>query len=415
MLSQLIRRAAVACTAGTLLLTAACSSSENGSKAETFDTAQSAAALRALGPVRFDGSAQIDGKKQRVEGEADYGRDLVALRFPFDQNGNHAEVEYRRLGTHEWFHRTPATKGVPIGPGLLVYTGPAEPRPWVGVSGSNGDARFTVSAFDPYAFLQTAAKINLPFQRVANGEFEAKPTGQSARTLGLTDVKVAVDDKGVPTRITFDAPFSGHVTYEIDKSTKPVEVVAPPSDRIARSTPLPDAKGTYVQVASGNAGSVPYKVLRAPSSDGGTCWKVQSAPPYTPLPTPRRSGGVCIAALSKGGDINDQIGFPIDATDKTPYEMFGMLLPPGSKASMMLFGGGQKDVPVDAKTGLALYAGPTDPPAALLLVTVPAGTKLYCAPGDVQTPNDVRQLTEADAAALRGQAWNCLEADAIDG
>ena len=92
----------------------------------------------------------------------------------------------------------------------------------------------------------------------------------------------------------------------------------------------------------------------------------------------------------------DQFAFPIDATGDTPYEMFGLLVPPTSTAEAVYFGGSRAPVPV--VDGLALVAGPTEPVLGVLIVTLPGGEKLECAPGLIQTAADLGDADPVEGA-----------------
>jgi hypothetical protein len=87
--------------------------------------------------------------------------------------------------------------------------------------------------------------------------------------------------------------------------------------------------------------------------------------------------------------------------------MIGFLVPPGTTGDIELADQTHRPLPVDA-SGLALFVGPSEPPAALATLTLPDRRQLYCAPGTILGPDDVRQLDPDEASNLSGQPWNCL-------
>ena len=108
---------------------------------------------------------------------------------------------------------------------------------------------------------------------------------------------------------------------------------------------------------------------------------------------------------------DERFAIPIDADATTPYDLIGIVAPPGSKATVELVNGATMALAVDP-SGLAVFAGAAQPAAALITITTPGGTALVCGPGPINSAADVAAITNPES--VRGAPWNCLAKDAAD-
>lgn len=419
MLRTLPRFTAAALAA--LLTLSACTSDDGGGKAngpDRFDPAAGAAALRELGAVKLTGEATATDSQAPIRGRISYGDPTRALqRLPFVAGSRLVSVDYRYDGTKAWIRRAPVTgiTGLSLGSDLLVVRAEDAP-PWLEVDPASHEAEFVTLPYDPAGLLDALAEAKVKFREAASVDvggkqragFRAEVPPQHARLLGAVRVTVWTDTEGVPVRLRVVTPDAATGTYAVDAADGTVDVQAPPESAIERGdTPKPSAAGPYVEVTSGTAGTATYRILRAPATDGGTCWKVEADPAYVPYDTLADDGGYCVAPLGDPAGNWDLVGFPIDALPGSPYEMIGFVVPPGSSAEVLMLDGTTLPVPVDAG-GLALYAGPEAPVAALVTVTLPDGRALYCAPGLIVTPDDVEELGPEAGPQVRREPWNCV-------
>lgn len=407
-------RLAFSVLAAAVALASCSSGGSNSSGPSAFDPAKGAEALRKLGTVALDGQVKDAKDQTPVKGKVAYGDVTeVSEHFGFKAGNTLVALEYRSNGKTAWMNRAPAegVKELSILPDLLVVRAKDKP-PWNEFSPAVFSAVFVTLPFDPAGLLNALAKDKIKFPKIDDADLQANETATfsakiplpTASRTGVLQVTVITDSKGVPVRLKITTVDHAKANYLVGASSKKLVVVAPPEDEIdIQNTPLPTAAGPFVEVASGTVDTVSYKVLRAPATDGGTCWKVQETPPYVTLYTLGGDGGYCIAPVGDPNGDWDLVGFPIDAIPPTPYEMIGFVVPPGSLAYMMMLDGTNQLIPIDA-TGFALYVGPLNPVAALANITLPDGRGLYCAPGLIMTPEDIRDA----ARTISSEPWNCL-------
>ena len=115
---------------------------------------------------------------------------------------------------------------------------------------------------------------------------------------------------------------------------------------------------------------------------------------------------MCIPPLDPPAGPAVPVGFAVDATAASPYELLGLLVPAGATAAVTRLDGSHAPMPVSSD-GLAVYGGPAAPPAVLATVTLPDGRVVWCGPGPVTAPADVTALAPADRAGIRDEPWNC--------
>jgi hypothetical protein len=387
------------------------------------DAADAADAIQALGAINTIGSGTASGPVQPIRTAIDYRHNTMRGEFPPGVPTKPVRVGYRAEGDTAWFSREVA-KGegqIALGADLLVLRPPTD-APWVEVPRASYYANIVMRPWDPVFLLSDLAAMprrlgpavrfrpsgSAVVRGVRRPGFTARMTLRQAGYIGLNRVTLWTDRHGVPVRVRIETQTLTRGTYDITRRQRDVVVRPPAPSQIARAdTPLPSASGPYVEIASGTAGTTAYRVLRAPATDGGTCWKVESDPAYVPQDEPRADGGVCAAPITTSGEPLDQVGFPIDGTADTPYEIFGLLLPEGSTAEASFFDGTRRPVPLDP-SGLALVVGPSEPVLGAMVVTLADGKKLSCGPGPINGPADLEGTAPEEAFSA---PWNCLPAD----
>ena len=399
------------------MLAAGCSSGSASEGPAKLDLAGAISATEHLGIVRTVGTARHDGKELPISGTFDYRARRATARYPMATTSTFGSVALRRIGSRVWIHRLPTTKTIAIGPDLLGFRRPGE-RPWRFVDGASDSFLPGIGAADPVAVVREAMTRKLTFHRTAESEtiggkgasgFVAKIPTPIGNVNGIARLTVWVDGSQRIVRIEAVSNTGVHSSYDVTKASRSPKVSEPAAKDVEGNDQAPDApSGPFVPVATGDAGGVAYQVLRAPSTTHGTCWKVESTPTYHATGVPAKDGSVCVPTLEPKGPEFARYQFAIDANDKTPYELFGILVPAGSTAEMTLLDGSRHPVPYDPGSGLVLYSGPATPVAVLMTVDLPGGPHLVCGPGPIGDRSDLAQLDPADVPDLRWQAWNCL-------
>ena len=383
----------------------------------SFQPAAAARKLRALGRIEVKGKATLNGERRTIGGLVQYRPYRVLEALPVANGPGVDTVEYRRRGNDAWVRRAlvrPGTAGS-LGFPLLVLRRADQlpflplPLPDVGTTAQLG------TGYDPALLLDRLAKLpTVTFKKGKDaGSYVATLALRPAAIVGVRTLTVHVDSSGVPDRFDLTTLFNIRVRYTVNASSRTPKVTAPPAPQIeAISKPLPDATGPFVPVFQGSAGTTAIEITQAPGTDGWTCWKVASTPPYIGIErSTRQSGAMCIPPVTDVASDDEKFGIPIDANDQTPYELIGVVVPPGSSADLTLLDGRTQPMTV-TPGGLALYAGPPEPAAALVHIHTPRGGDLVCGPGPINTESDIAKVT--DARSIRSDPWNCLPKDIAD-
>ena len=407
------------------VLAASCSSDSSPGGSATFDATAAAKKLQGLGTVGISGSGKdAAGKAGPITGRLN--RTDADVGFPFATTAELANVRIRRLGSTAWIRRAQTNQPISIGAPLVVLRRSGRP-PWFLVNLTNSFGKAIFEPYDPVSLLTDLGTANAKFAAAKDADvggsnrrgFTTTPDPKVAAPLGIRSVTVWVDDKDVPVRIAAVTTNGVTATYDITRSKGPLKATAPAPGQIDHPQAAPKAEGPFAVVASGTAGSVAYRILRAPGTDGWACWRVESTPPYVPASEPGPDGDLCTPPITIAGtDVLDRVSFPIDALAASGYEMIGFVVPPGSTGEVVLADGTtHKPMLVDGD-GLALFTGPVTDIAGIAILNLPGNVKLYCAPGPVQTPQDLPperlQFGATSSESLRDLPWNCLPADALE-
>lgn len=403
-------------------LAACTSSSAPGADSDSgFDATAAARRIRKLGVVRLKGRGTFERASGSIAGQIQYRPYEVLLTVPVVAGTKVAEVQYRRIGATAWVRRAVVTEpGLgKLGFPLLVLRG-ARMAPFLPLGAPDRGLQAHVGMpYDPARLLERLSKNHrVRFQSAGSSSlagqsrarYVAHIPASAAAIVGVRELTVWVDHGGVPVQIQATTVDGLRSTYAITASKRPLKVAPPPEGQTEQtSQPLPDAIGDFAPVFNGRAGATAVTILKASGDRNWSCWKVVSNPPYQPTSVTRpASGAVCIPPVPISAPDNEKFGVAIDANETTPYELIGIVVPSGSTAEALLFGGSTVSIPV-TPDGLAIYAGSAEPAAILLTITLPTGVRLVCGPGTINSRADATTLTSPDA--IRGQPWSCLPED----
>lgn len=185
----------------------------------------------------------------------------------------------------------------------------------------------------------------------------------------------------------------------------------PPDDQIGGSTPRPSVVpvGPFETVATGTAGGGGWQLLRAPGSDGGSCWRMDAQVPLDPVAATQADGVSCIGAFDPTASADEQVQVVVDAGTGAPFDAVVAAVAPGStEAEVQLADGTTHPLAIDPG-GFVVWTGPKTPLAVVLELTAPDGNVVTCGPGPVSSLDDLDLLPADDLATLDRAPWLCLE------
>ncbi len=400
---------------------AACTSSSTPNADSGFDAKAAALRIQDLGSIGIQGRGTFEGASGAISGQIQYRPFKALLTLPVVAGSKVAEVQYRRIGATAWVRRAVVTQpGLgKLGFTLLVLRGVGM-APFLPLSAPDRGLQAHVGTpYDPARMLERLGENRRVRFRSAGSSSVAGETrarflahlpASVAFLIGVRELTVWVDRAGIPVQVQA-ATLSGVTsTYTITMSKRALDVVPPPTEQTEQpSQPLPDAIGDFVPVFTGQAGVTAVTILEAPGDRNWSCWKVVSTPAYQPTSITRPgSGAVCIPRILDRDRDDEKFGLAIDANENTPFELIGIVVPPGSTAEATRVGGTTVSIPV-TPDGLAIYTGSAEPAAGLVTITLPTGVRLVCGPGSINSRADAAKLTSS--GAIRGQPWSCLSED----
>lgn len=391
----------------------ACTSRDGGSRGpERFLPDRAAKALRALGTITIDGTARLDDSSVEVGGSIGYLPYRVDGKIAVVAGSLLAAPNYLRTKDRAWFERSLLPPSMPGSIGAIVaYHAAGKPR---FIEVARPDAGLTAvmaRPFDPAMVLDAIGAAKAPVVRLSGesskGTSRFRASGESLARAQMQSVDIWVGSEGLPLRFRLTTTTRLRIDYTVERAAKALAVDAPDSAEIERSEGMPDAVEKYREVARGSAAGVEYKISTARARLGWSCWKVDSTPAFSTMDLVQPSGGVCVAGWLPTDVEEEQFAIPIDADAAAPYEMTGLLVPPGSKVWATTVDGRRNALDVDAR-GLALYSGGNAPAVAMLEASLPKGAEIVCGAGPVNGKADLGRLDAAALQDLADQPWNCL-------
>jgi hypothetical protein len=415
-------RLTAAALAATLAL-GACSGGDGGgagkvalTKSGNLDAAATARLLREGGAIRTGGEASRAGASAPVRARISYRPARAVYRFPILAEGKAYRIQVRRIGEEAWLQRAPASAGAAGAPAVAVT--PRGQRRWVALPAEPLEASGILTAYNPALTLDGLARARVPLRRTGRervrGRDSVRFLARASERTGLLpggaerfEVWISTVD-GRPTRLRYRLP-DGLISYDVASAPEP-QVAAPAPDRIQPPAPgaRPEPAGAFTEVVAGSAAGVTYRVSVAEGTQGTTCWKVESTPPFRSSATMPASGAVCVVPPQRDGELDERVVFPIDAGPEAGFEMLGVLVPPGAELELHFTDGSRRILPLtDSARGFALYVGAPDPAPGFLTVRLAAETA-GCAPGDITEASELAGLDASGVEALRRYPWACL-------
>lgn len=408
------RRAAFLLTAFLVLAAVACTD-DGGTDAADDRPAleQITAATVAEGSVAYSGETRFaDGATGAIDGVSQVEPPAGEVSFPVGTSTGVQPVTVRWVGGDVFVQRAVTPDPAAVSFFLRADTD----RPWnktrdQQVIGASFDAYDPFRLLDRLTDMQVVAEdqgaeevdgAELDRYVVASLDPMSSPGG--ARTIELlTDA----DQRLQVVRLIAEHT----IEYAMSEYGVTVAPVPPPDDQIgaSRARPAVEPTGPFEMVASGSSPAVTsWSLLRAPGTDGGTCWRFEASTPVDPVAA-QPDGTTCITAPDPEASPDDQVEVVVDAGSAASFDAVVAVTPPDSTgAQMRLADGTRVPLAVDPN-GFVVYVGPKTPLAVVFDVTVPGGSVVTCGPGSISELEDLNVLTPDDLARLDRAPWLCLE------
>ena len=372
------------------------------------------AGVKAMGRIDVTGQTVNRANKGRIVGSYDYRAALANLTIPILTPKGRPRASYLERGNAAWIELAHYAGPKPKDTYASALLTPPGSKRWLTTGPNLSYVVALFGAYDPAKlvdFLDLAKVAMLPdgsdtIGGASTDHYRAELTKTKPTVFHLRTVELWVNAKHEIVRVKLLTAAKNVVEYDVLHRSAAVEVIEPPAGEIANpgtASKGPQLSGPYVPVTSGTAAGINFSVLRAPAGGGLDCWRVESSPSFVGISKDRDDGARCLAPPT-GDAPEDRVSFPVDSGTGNPYELLGALLPAGSSAVLTMTDGSTRAFVADP-AGFALYAGPSDPGAGFLSITLPGGQKLSCGPGAVTS---VADLGGVSAGELASQAWACV-------
>lgn len=184
----------------------------------------------------------------------------------------------------------------------------------------------------------------------------------------------------------------------------PVTVLPPPS------TSTPDYRAVrptapYREVAAGRNGSLAWRLLRAPGTEGTTCWRITTSTgrPRTVAPNGPQQAR-CLPPTPADAEIVDVPTF-VQANDKgSKVKFVAVRVPKGTAAAKVGLAGG-RIVSTPVRGGRYIVYVGTGRPPVWTGFRLPGNPPLECGAGALSTRDELRDPVITGNA--EGGAWFC--------
>jgi hypothetical protein len=177
----------------------------------------------------------------------------------------------------------------------------------------------------------------------------------------------------------------------------------------APAVAAPTPAGDFAVLAGGNASGLRWTLSRAPASDDGTCWRIETDPPVDlllgstecrPRPDP-----------AQPRDFGTEFPFGTGATGE--YDIVVGVVPGGVAGAEFAFVDGTTEPArfLDREQGIVVWAGTSRPFLAAVTLTTSDGERLGCGPGDVMRASQLVGKTDQELLDARRYVWTCMRLD----
>ena len=341
----------------------------------------------------------------------------------FPPSGDTVKATAYFVGDDTYVSRAPVAADVVQSPNLdsIDFYGLRESsaQTWLKVPPTITPLVVTPPLLGPYRLLDMLVKANATLEEVGP---------ETVHNEKLTHARVHADVALAPYRVTtldiwVDSQdrlrrdradgVQGLVDYTVGQFGENLDVTPPPAAETTSQLPVagppaPQPVGAFAAVASGNKDGLAFTVSRAPSTLGGTCWRIETTPKVDILDTTQR----CYPARDPKEDRALAVEFPFQSGATGANDIVVGVVPEQVKDATFAFSDGStaKPVVLDNGQGVIVWAGKSRPFAGALTMTMADGAVFGCGPGDVTKPEQITGLTERQLLDDRKFFWSCLSA-----
>jgi hypothetical protein len=252
-------------------------------------------------------------------------------------------------------------------------------------------------------------------ERSAGDEIEGRSTTRlrfplDAPLLGRNvqvDVFVSAGDRLERIRVEFDSADSAVVVdYRTTLTDRgPVDATLPDvtTTTIEPLRPL----GDYVELRSGTAPELEWRLLRAPGREGIECWRVETTPGVV-VKEPNADGGArCIASDDPADIIEERIVAVLNSDGSPGAAILVVRVPDGFTDVILGFAGG-RTVPASVDAGVIVWAGDAESTPVYVEAADSSGSAVACALGAIESRADLDDPDALRDASFARSPWVCF-------
>jgi hypothetical protein len=370
------------------------------------------------GSARYEGQLTFaDGTEAPVQGTAAGEPAAGEVNVPVQTTTGVQDGAMRWLDGTLYIQRVPGNAANAVTGSAGVFVGADAVRPWVRLP-VTGLGAAVLSTYDPFLLLDQLSAANATVTFRADGtesvsgrrldRFVVEPAeGAAGVVRGYERAELLTDDAG---RLQV-ARLSGSesLEYTLSDFGTTVTVEPPTPDQIAEPVTgnnSEDPIGAYEQVATGSVEGVAWRLMRAPASGDGSCWRLDVDGDQTArVAATEDDGASCIAALDPS--VDEAVQVVADPSSSATFDAVVAVAPSGSQAIVRFVDQSSKAVAVDER-GFLVWVGSREPMLVVLDVTLPDGSTEECGPGSVSDLGDLDSIDPSQWPRLRDAPWLCI-------
>jgi hypothetical protein len=395
-----------------LLATVGCSDDEEPTPRAVDELEQIEQATLAEGSARYAGQTGFaDGTTAPIDGasQADPPAGEVRYSVRTDQGPQQVTVLWRDGNVY-------VERAVTADPGAVSATLRLDTDPPWTQAIYQPLATVTFDAYDPFRLLERLSLLGVEAVAQGSETIDGKELDRYVVDLadrpvtpgGARAIELLTDDEQRLQTVRLNG--DDRIEYAIEEYGVAVAPSVPPADQIGVSDRPPAVvpTGPFEPVAQGtspDAGA--WQLMRAPGTDGGTCWRLDTAAPLDPVAATNPDGVTCLAAVDPDAAADEQVQVVVDAGSIAPFDAVVAVVPAGSTRAEVQFADRRSEELTIDPGGFVVRIGPKEPLAVVLEVTTPGGV-VSCGPGTVTEVGDLETMPPDERAVLDRSPWLCL-------
>jgi hypothetical protein len=366
----------------------------------------------AAGSARYAGEAHFaDGATGAIEGVSQAEPPAGEVTRPVPTENGVQQVRTVWVDGQVYLERAVTTDPGAVSATLRL----ADERPWIQATYT---PMLTASfdAYDPFRLVQRLAQLDVDAapqgtETVDGDELDRYVVDMSSTPVapaGAQTIELLTDDQARLTVVRLLGELQ--IEYALDDFGTEVTPSPPAEDQIGepRQQPGPEPVGAYEVVGQGTSADVAWQLLRAPASDGGACWRLDTTPPLDAVAASESDGATCIEPFDPTAPAEAQVQIVADAGRGAPFDALAVVTPARSTGAELVFvDRSSEDLVVDP-AGFVVWVGPKSPLAVVFEVTIPDGTMVSCGVGIISVPAEIGDLRPDELEDLDRTPWTCI-------